>query len=135
VLLEDDMTISRRRFASLVASAAALPPLTRTAWSQAYPSRPVRIIVGFAAGGNFDIVARLLGQWMTEKLDQPVIVENRPGAGSNLATETVIRASADGYTLLLGGAVMPPTRHSIRSSVSTSSPTSRRSLASFDFPT
>jgi tripartite-type tricarboxylate transporter receptor subunit TctC len=105
VLLEDDMTISRRRFARLVASAAALPPLPRTAWSQAYPSRPVRIIVGFAAGGNFDIVARLLGQWMTEKLDQPVIVENRPGAGSNLATETVIRASADGYTLLLGGAV------------------------------
>ena len=73
--------------------------------AQAYPSRPVRILVGFAAGGNFDIVARLIGQWLSEQLGQPVIVENRPGAASNLATEAAVRAPADGYTLLLGGAV------------------------------
>lgn len=95
----------RRQFLHLAAGAAALPALSRLAWSQAYPSRPVRIIVGFAAGGNFDIVARLIGQWLSEQLHQPVIVENRPGASSNLATEAVIRAPADGYTLLLGGAV------------------------------
>ena len=75
------------------------------ALAQAYPSRPVRILVGFVAGGNFDIVARLMGQWLSEKLHQPVIVENRPGASSNLATEAVVRAPADGYSLLLGGAV------------------------------
>ena len=73
--------------------------------AQAYPTRPVRILVGFVAGGNFDIVARLIGQWLSEQFQQPVIVENRPGASSNLATEAVVRAPADGYTLLLGGAV------------------------------
>jgi tripartite-type tricarboxylate transporter receptor subunit TctC len=76
-----------------------------TTRAQAYPTRPVRILVGFVAGGNFDIVARLMGQWLSEQLGQPVIVENRPGASSNLATEAVVRAPADGYTLLLGGAV------------------------------
>jgi tripartite-type tricarboxylate transporter receptor subunit TctC len=99
------MNLPRRRFLHLLAGAAALPAASRTAWSQAFPSRPVRIVVGFAAGGNFDIVARLIGQSMSEQLHQPVIVENRPGAGGNLATESVIRAPADGYTLLLGGAV------------------------------
>jgi tripartite-type tricarboxylate transporter receptor subunit TctC len=89
----------------LAAGAAALPAASGIARSQAYPSRPVRIIVGFSAGGNFDIVARLIGQWLSEQLHQPVIVENRPGGSSNLATEAVIRAPADGYTLLLGGAV------------------------------
>jgi tripartite-type tricarboxylate transporter receptor subunit TctC len=79
--------------------------MPRLAGAQTYPSRPIRIVVGFAAGGNFDIVARLIGQWLSEQLHQPVIVENRPGASSNLATEAVIRAPADGYTLLLGGAV------------------------------
>jgi tripartite-type tricarboxylate transporter receptor subunit TctC len=99
------MKLPRRQFLRLAAGAAALPAAYRIAWSQAYPSRPVRILVGFAAGGNFDIVARLIGQWLSEQLRQPVIVENRPGAGSNLATEAAIRAPADGYTLLLCGAV------------------------------
>jgi tripartite-type tricarboxylate transporter receptor subunit TctC len=95
----------RRQFLHLAAGAAALPVASRFALAQAYPARPVRILVGFAAGGNFDIVARLIGQWLSDQLHQPVIVENRPGASSNLATEAVIRAPADGYTLLLGGAV------------------------------
>jgi tripartite-type tricarboxylate transporter receptor subunit TctC len=99
------MKLHRRQFLHLAASAAVLPAVPRTAAAQAYPSRPLRIIVGFAAGGNFDIIARLIGQWLSEQLGQPVIVENRPGAGSNLATEAAIRAPADGYTLLLGGAV------------------------------
>ena len=73
--------------------------------AQTYPTRPIRILVGFVAGGNFDIVARLMGEWLSQQLHQPVIVENRPGASSNLATEAAIRAPADGYTLLLGGAV------------------------------
>ena len=98
------MKLPRRKFLQLAASAAVLPAIPHFASAQAYPSRPVRILVGFAAGGNFDIVARLIGQWLSEQLNQPVIVENRPGAGSNLATEAAIRAPADGYTLLLGGA-------------------------------
>jgi tripartite-type tricarboxylate transporter receptor subunit TctC len=75
------------------------------AWAQGYPTHPVRILVGFAAGGNFDLVARMIGQWLSEQLHQPVVVENRPGAGGNIATEAAIRAPADGYTLLLCGAV------------------------------
>ena len=97
--------MNRRRFLQLSAGAALLPSVPRPAIAQAYPSRQIRIIVGFTAGGNFDIVARLIGQWLSERLGQPVIVENRPGAGSNIATEAVVRATADGYTLLLGGAV------------------------------
>ena len=97
--------VTRRQLVFSAAASAALPITARTARAQSYPSRPVRILVGFVAGGNFDIVARLLGQWLSEELHQPVIVENRPGASSNLATEAVIRAPADGYTLLLGGAV------------------------------
>ena len=77
---------------------------TCDAMAQTYPTKPVRILVGFPAGGNFDIVARLMGQWLSEQLHQPVIVDNRPGASTNIATEAVIRAPADGYTLLLGGA-------------------------------
>jgi tripartite-type tricarboxylate transporter receptor subunit TctC len=95
----------RRQFLHLAAGAAALPVASRLALAQAYPARPVRILVGFAAGGSFDIVARLIGQWLSDQLHQPVIVENRPGASSNLATEAVVRAPADGYTLLMGGAV------------------------------
>jgi tripartite-type tricarboxylate transporter receptor subunit TctC len=95
------MRIPRRRFLHLAAGAAALPALSRIAWAQAYPTRPVRIIVGFPAGGGTDITARLLGQWLSERLAQPFIVENRPGASSNIATEAVVRAVPDGYTLLM----------------------------------
>jgi tripartite-type tricarboxylate transporter receptor subunit TctC len=97
--------VTRRQLVFWAAASTALPFAARTGWAQSYPSRPVRILVGFVAGGNFDIVARLMGQWLSEQLHQPVIIENRPGASSNLATEAVIRAPADGYTLLLGGAV------------------------------
>ena len=98
------MKLPRRQLLPLAAGAAALPALSRFAGAQAYPARPVRILVGFTAGGAFDIVARLMAQWLSERLQQPFIVENRPGASSNIATEAAILAPADGYTLLLGGA-------------------------------
>src|SRR6266436_3746158 len=97
------MKLPRRNFLHLAAGAAALPAVSRVAWAQAYPARPVRIIVAFAPGGNADIYARLIGQWLSERLGQQFIVENRSGAGGNLGTETVVKAPADGYTLLLGG--------------------------------
>jgi tripartite-type tricarboxylate transporter receptor subunit TctC len=97
------MKLSRHRFLRLVAGAAALPAVSRIARAQAYPTRPVRVIVGFPAGGAFDIVARLMGQWLSERLGQPFVIENRPGAGGNVGTEVVVRAPADGYTLLLVG--------------------------------
>src|SRR5262245_23481039 len=97
------MRLPRRTFLHLATGAAALPVVSRIAWAQAYPTRPVRIIVGFTAGGAADITARLIAQWLSERLGQPFIVENRPGASSNLAAEAVVRAPADGYTLLLGG--------------------------------
>jgi tripartite-type tricarboxylate transporter receptor subunit TctC len=83
--------------------AAALPAASRFAWAQTYPTRPVRIIVGLAPGGSNDILARLMGQWLSERLGQPFVIENRPGAGGNIATEAVVRAPADGYTLLMLG--------------------------------
>ena len=95
------MKLPRRTFLHLAAGAAALPTLSRVASAQTYPTRPVRIIVGYPPGGANDTVARLLGQWLAECLGQPFIVESRPGAGNNIATEFVVRAPADGYTLLL----------------------------------
>jgi len=95
------MKLPRRKFLHLAASAAVLPVLPRVARAQAYPTRPVRIIVGYAAGGGADILARLIAQWLSERLGQQFVIENRPGAGSNIATEAVVRAPADGYTLLL----------------------------------
>src|SRR5262245_42374690 len=94
------MELSRRRFLHFTAGAVALPGIPRFTWAQAYPSRPVRIVVGFPAGGSPDIPARLMGQWLSERLGQPFVIENRPGAGSNIATEAVARAAPDGYTLL-----------------------------------
>src|SRR5262249_57509974 len=94
------MKLPRRNFLYLAAGAAALPGVSRVARAQAYPSRPVRIIVGWPAGGGADVVARLMGQWLSERLGQPFIIENRAGAGSNLGTEAVVRAPPDGYTLL-----------------------------------
>jgi tripartite-type tricarboxylate transporter receptor subunit TctC len=94
------MTLPRRRFLRLAAGATAFPAISRLAWAQSYPTRPVRLIVGFAAGGASDVLARLLGQWLSERLGQQFVIENRPGAGTNIATEAVIRAPPDGYTLL-----------------------------------
>src|SRR5437773_1740627 len=95
----------RRQFLHLTAGAAALPALSRIARAQAYPSRPVRIVVGFAPGGGTDTVARLIGQWLSERFGEPFLIENRSGAGGNIATETVVNARPDGYTLLMAGAV------------------------------
>src|SRR5262245_58848787 len=94
------MKIPRRKFLRLAAGAAALPAVSDIAWPQAYPSRPVRFVVGFAPGGGGDLATRLMAQWLSERLGQQFVVENRVGASSNLATEQVVRAPADGYTLI-----------------------------------
>jgi tripartite-type tricarboxylate transporter receptor subunit TctC len=95
------MKLPRRNFLHLAAGAAVLPVMPRLAWAQAYPTRPVHWIVGFTPAGGNDIVARLMGQWLSERLGQPFVIENRPGAGTNIATEAVVNAPPDGYTLLL----------------------------------
>jgi tripartite-type tricarboxylate transporter receptor subunit TctC len=97
------MKLPRRNFLHLAAGAAALPAVSRIAWAQAYPTRPVRLIAPVAPAGAGDILARLMGQWLSERLGQPFIIENRPGGGNNIGTEAVVRAPADGYTLLLAG--------------------------------
>jgi len=97
------MKLPRRQFLHLAAGAATLPAVSRFAWAQTYPTRPVQIIVGFPPGGVGDILARLIGQWLSEQLGQPFIVENRPGAAGNIGAEAVVRAPADGHTLLVIG--------------------------------
>ena len=95
------MELARRKFLRLTAAAAVVPILPRFARAQAYPSKPVHLIVAYAAGGSNDILARLMGQWLSERLGQPFVIENRPGGGTNIATEATVRAAPDGYTLLL----------------------------------
>ena len=98
------MKLLRRKFLHLAVGAAALPAVSRMAWAQAYPARPVRIIVGAAPSGTYDIMARLIAEWLSERLSQPFVIENRPGAGTTIGTEAVVKAAPDGYTLLLVGA-------------------------------
>ena len=100
---EGSIKLPRRQFLHLAAGAIALPAVSRIAQAQTYPARPVRLISGFPAGGVGDIIARLMGQWLSERLGQPFVVENRPGAGGNIGTAAVVRAPPDGYTLLMIG--------------------------------
>jgi tripartite-type tricarboxylate transporter receptor subunit TctC len=95
------MKLPRRNFLHLAAGAAALSPLSRITWAQAYPTRPVRIIAPTGPGGAPDIIARLIGPWLSDRLGQQFVVENRPGSGNNIGTEAVVRAAPDGYTLLI----------------------------------
>src|SRR5580700_11388565 len=123
------MKLPRRRFLHLSASAAALPALPHVARADTYPSRPVQMIVGFPAGSAPDIIARLAAQWFSEKLGQNFVVENRPGAGSNIGTELVVKAQQDGYTISCDGltTVLTPRSISISASIScATSPRSRR---------
>ena len=95
------MKLPRRRFLQLAASAAGLPAVSRMARAQSYPARPVHMISSFAAGGPNDLLARLIGQWLSERLGQPFIIDNRPGAGGNIGAEVAAKAAPDGYTLLM----------------------------------
>jgi tripartite-type tricarboxylate transporter receptor subunit TctC len=124
------MKPSRRRLLHLAVAATVLAALRRSARAQAYPARPVRILVGFGSGSAFDILARLIGQWLSERMGQPFVIENRGGAGGSLASEAAVRAPPDGYTLLLCGSPDRSTLPFTTSSLSISSATSRRSGAS-----
>ena len=95
------MKLPRRRFLSLAAGAASLPVVPRIVWAQTYPTRPVRLVSPFPAGGPSDMVARLVGQWLSERLGRPFVIDNRPGAAGNIGTEAVAKAPPDGYTLLM----------------------------------
>src|ERR1700712_3656239 len=95
------MTVARRQFLQLAAGAAVLPAVSGIARAETYPARPIRLIIGYTPGGSADLTARLMGQWLSERLGQPFVIENRPGGGTNIATEAVVRAPPDGYTLLL----------------------------------
>ena len=128
------VTQPRRRILILAAGAVALPAVSRTSWAQAYPTRPVRFVVGYPAGGGTDITARLMGQWLSERLAQPFITENRPGANGNIAAEAVVRAPPDGYTLLVFGPAAA-INTTFYSSITISSATLRRSRASSAHPT
>jgi len=97
------MNSSRRQFLHLATAAMAFPAVTRNAWAQTYPARPVRILTGFTAGGAADVAARLIGQWLSDRFGQPFVVENRTGAGGNVATEAATKSAPDGHTLLMGG--------------------------------
>jgi tripartite-type tricarboxylate transporter receptor subunit TctC len=97
------MKIPRRKFLQAAALTAASPALARLAWGQAYPARPVHLLCGFPPGSSQDIVARIIGEWLSQRLGQPIVIDNRPGAGGNIAVETVVNAPADGYTLLMTG--------------------------------
>jgi tripartite-type tricarboxylate transporter receptor subunit TctC len=117
------MKFPRRKVLHLAAGAAALPAVSRIARAQVYPSRPVRIIVGFVPGGGTDILARLMGQWLSERLGQPFVIENRPGAASNIGTEAVVKAIPDGYQSCLSRRVPRSTRRFTKSSTTISSAT------------
>jgi tripartite-type tricarboxylate transporter receptor subunit TctC len=97
------MKLPRRKFLHLAAGAAALPAVSRIAWAQAYPARPVRWIVPFPPGGPADILSRLMGQWLSERLGQPFVIDNRPGAAGNIGTQVVVKSTPDGYTILMAG--------------------------------
>jgi tripartite-type tricarboxylate transporter receptor subunit TctC len=114
------MKLSRRQFLDLAAGAAALPAVSRIAKAQAYPSRPVRLIVGFPPDGGADTTARIIGPWLSQRLGQPVVIENRPGASSTLAAQAVVNSPPDGYTLLLlgGSALMATLITSVHSTCS-----------------
>jgi tripartite-type tricarboxylate transporter receptor subunit TctC len=128
------MKLHRRKFLHLVAGAIAVPTAPPIARAQVYPSRPVRIIVGFPAGGSVDIVARLIGQWLSERLGQQFVIENRAGAGSNIGAEEVVRAPRTVTPCFKSHRQMRLTRHSMRTLSSISSATSRRSQVSCACP-
>jgi len=128
------MKLPRRQFLHLAAGAAALPAVSRFAWAQTYPTRPVRIIAPTGPAGAPDILARLIAPWLSERLGQQFVVENRPGSGNNIGTEAVVRAPPDGYTLLIVSSSTRSTRRSTTSSISCSCATSRRSRASSASP-